>query len=460
MGFLQWFVDLGATVLLPILIFIFALALGTKPGKALRAGIIVGIGFVGINLVIGLLVDSLGPAAQAMVDNFGFNLSTIDVGWPAAAAIAYGTSLGSLAIPLGVGVNILLLTFGLTKTLNVDIWNFWHVALTGSLVYALTNDFWLGILTIIVHLLLLYLMADVLAKYIERFYGFQNITFPHGTSAPSAFLAIPMNWVFDRIPGFNKLEADPETIQKRLGILGDSTIIGVLIGILIGILAGYDIPGILQLAIQTGAVMVLLPRMVALLMEGLTPVSEAAGAFVKKRFPGRDLYIGMDSALAIGHPAVLSSALLLIPITIFLAVLLPGNSVLPFADLASIPFLICLMVPIFRGNIIRTVIGGAVYIGIGLYIATWIAPLFTEAAIASNFDMGENTSISSLIDGAVWTTFLFVWIPKILSWYGMSALGLLILFGLIYQNKIKPRRNHPNTEKLKDENETVEGKRV
>lgn len=460
MGFLQWFVDLGATVLLPILIFIFALALGTKPGKALRAGIIVGIGFVGINLVIGLLVDSLGPAAQAMVDNFGFNLSTIDVGWPAAAAIAYGTSLGSLAIPLGVGINILLLTFGLTKTLNVDIWNFWHVALTGSLVYALTNDFWLGILTIIVHLLLLYLMADVLAKYIERFYGFQNITFPHGTSAPSAFLAIPMNWVFDRIPGFNKLEADPETIQKRLGILGDSTIIGVLIGILIGILAGYDIPGILQLAIQTGAVMVLLPRMVALLMEGLTPVSEAAGAFVKKRFPGRDLYIGMDSALAIGHPAVLSSALLLIPITIFLAVLLPGNSVLPFADLASIPFLICLMVPIFRGNIIRTVIGGAVYIGIGLYIATWIAPLFTEAAIASNFDMGENTSISSLIDGAVWTTFLFVWIPKILSWYGMSALGLLILFGLIYQNKIKPRRDHPNTEKLKDENETVEGKRV
>jgi len=324
--------------------------------------------------------------------------------------------------------------------LNVDIWNFWHVAFTGSLVYALTSDFWLGVLTIIVHLLLLYLMADVLAKHIEKFYGFQNITFPHGTSAPSAFVAMPMNWIFDRIPGFNKLEADPESLQKRLGILGDSTIIGVLIGILIGILAGYDIPGILQLSIQTGAVMVLLPRMVALLMEGLIPVSEAAGEFVKKRFPGRDLYIGMDSALAIGHPAVLSSALLIIPITIFMAVLLPGNSVLPFADLASIPFLICLMVPIFRGNIIRTVIGGSIYIGIGFYIATWIAPLFTEAAIASNFEMGENTSISSLIDGAVWTTFIFVWIPKILSWYGMIGLGLLILFGLIYQNKIKPKR--------------------
>ncbi|TWT09255.1 PTS galactitol transporter subunit IIC [Planomicrobium sp. CPCC 101079] len=451
MDFLQWFVDLGASVLLPILIFIFALILGTKPGKALRAALIVGIGFVGINLVIGLLVESLGPAAQAMVENFGFTLNTIDVGWPAAAAIAYGTSLGSLAIPLGVGVNVLLLTFGLTKTLNVDIWNFWHVALTGSLVYALTSDFWLGVLTIIVHLLLLYLMADVLAKYIEKFYGFQNITFPHGTSAPSAFVALPMNWVFDRIPGFNKLEADPESIQKRLGILGDSTIIGVLIGILIGILAGYNVQGILQLAIQTAAVMVLLPRMVALLMEGLVPVSEAAGAFVKKRFPGRDLYIGMDSALAIGHPAVLSSALLLIPITIFLAVLLPGNSVLPFADLASIPFLICLMVPIFRGNIVRTVIGGTIYIGVGLYIATWIAPLFTQSATAANFEMGANTSISSLIDGAVWTTFIFVWIPKILSWYGMIALGLIILLGLIYQNKIKPKRQQQKEERLEGE---------
>src|SRR5690625_1630026 len=101
MGFFQWFVDLGASVMLPIIIFVFALILGTKPGTAFRAGLTVGIGFIAINLVIGLLGDSLGPAAQAMVDNFGFELNTIDVGWPAAAAISYGTALGSLAIPIG-----------------------------------------------------------------------------------------------------------------------------------------------------------------------------------------------------------------------------------------------------------------------------------------------------------------------------------------------------------------------
>ena len=91
---LQWFVDLGATVVLPILIFAFGLILGAKPGKAFISGLKVGIGFVGLNLVIGLLGNSLGPAAQTMVERFGLSLTTIDVGWPAAAAISYGTILG------------------------------------------------------------------------------------------------------------------------------------------------------------------------------------------------------------------------------------------------------------------------------------------------------------------------------------------------------------------------------
>ncbi|WP_229683107.1 PTS galactitol transporter subunit IIC [Virgibacillus oceani] len=440
MGVLQWFVDLGASVMLPIIIFVFALVLGSKPGKAFRAGLTVGIGFIGLNLVIGLLTDSLGPAAQSMVDNFGFQLNTIDVGWPAAAAISYGTALGSLAIPLGIAANVILLGFGLTRTLNVDVWDYWHCAFTGSLVYALTGDFALGLFTIAVHILLIFFLGDILAKYIEKFYGFKNITFPHGASAPSFLIALPFNWLFDRIPGFNKLEANPEAIQKRMGIFGDSTVMGVIIGIVIGILAGYNVSEILQLSVQTGAVMLLMPRMVALLMEGLSPVSEAAGAFVKKRFPGRDLYIGMDSALSVGHPAVLSASLIIVPVTLFLAVFLPGNTVLPFGDLATIPFLVCLMVPVFRGNILRTVIAGSIYIAVGLYIATWVAPLFTDSAVAANFDMGANTSISALVDGAVWTTFVFVWLPKVFSWFGIGVLGLVILFGLIYVNKIKPKK--------------------
>ncbi|MEG0254082.1 MAG: PTS transporter subunit IIC [Vagococcus sp.] len=437
---LQWFVDLGSIVVLPILIFIFGVALGTKPGKAFTSALMVGVGFVGLNLVIDLLGGSLGPAAQQMVERFGLNLTTIDIGWPAAAAISYGTVLGSLAIPIGVGLNILLIVLGLTKTLNVDIWNIWHAAFISSLVYALTNNFAMGIFATVVYLMMILLFGDILGPVIKKFYGFPNITFPHGTAAPGFIFAIPLNWLFDRTPGLKDWKADPETIQKKFGVFGDSTVMGFMIGLVMGILAGYDVAGTGQLAIKTAAVMVLMPKMVALLMEGLTPISESANQFVQKKFPGRELYIGMDAALSVGHPAVLSSSLLLVPITILLAVILPGNTTLPFGDLATIPFLVCLMAAVFGGNIIRTVIGGSIYMVTILYITSWVAPLVTASAKAANFDLQGNSMITALAEGGLWTTWMYVGLTKILSWGGLAIIGAAVLIGLIYVNKILPKK--------------------
>lgn len=444
--FFQKFVDLGAIVVLPILIFIFGMILGTKAKKSFTSGIIVGVGFVGLNMVIDLLGNSLGPAAQQMVERFGLNLTTIDVGWPAAAAISYGTVLGSLAIPIGIGLNIILLFLGLTKTLMVDMWNFWHAAFVASLVYAITQDFALGIYATVAYLTMIYLLADIIAPKIEKFYGFPNITFPHGTSAPGFLFALPLNWIFERIPGFNKIEADPETVQKKFGVFGESTVLGLIIGLGMGILAGYDLGGILQLGVKTSAVMVLMPRMVSLLMEGLAPISEAANTFVQKRFPGRKVNIGMDSALSVGHPAVLSSSLLLVPITILLAVILPGNTTLPFGDLATIPFVVCLMSAVFNGNIVRTVVGGTIYMTSILYITSWASPLVTKAAKAAKFDLGGNKSITAMAEGGLWPTWLFIMSGKHMPWIMLSIIFFASLAGLYYVNKIKGKKE----EKIKE----------
>lgn len=436
----QKFVDLGAIVVLPILIFIFGMILGTKAKKSFTSGIIVGVGFVGLNMVIDLLGNSLGPAAQQMVERFGLNLTTIDIGWPAAAAISYGTVLGSLAIPIGIGVNIILLFLGLTKTLMVDMWNFWHAAFVASLVYAITQDFALGIYAIIVYSTMIYLLSDIIAPRIEKFYGFPNITFPNGTPLPGFLFAIPLNSIFEKIPGFNKIEADPETVQKKFGVFGETTVLGLIIGLGMGILAGYDLGGILQLGVKTSAVMVLMPRMVSLLMEGLVPISESANTFVQKRFPGREVYIGMDPALSVGHPAVLSSSLLLVPITILLAVILPGNTTLPFGDLATIPFIVCLMSPVFNGNIVRTVVGGTIYMISILYISSWSSPLITMAAKAAKFDLGGNKSITAMAEGGLWPTWLFIMSGKHMPWLMISIIFIVSLAGLYYVNKVKGKK--------------------
>lgn len=444
MDIIKWLLNAGPTVFLPMLLFVFGLALRIKPGKAFKAALTVGIGFIGLNLVIGLLTDNLGPAAQAMVKNFHLSLTTIDVGWPAASAISYGTTLGSLAIPIGVALNVILLIIGLTKTLDVDLWNYWHIAFTGSLVFAATDNFGLGLATMVVHAMWIYFLADLSAPTIQKHYGLDGISFPQGASAPGFVLALPINWVIDRIPGVNKIHWTPETIQKKLGVFGDSSVMGLIIGLVIGLLAGYDVTKTINLGISTAAVLILMPRMVALLMEGLQPISEAANTLVQKKFPGRNLYIGMDSALAVGQEAVLSASLILVPISLLIAVILPGNTVLPFGDLATIPFMMAVMAAVFGGNVFRIVIGGIIDISISLLIASWAAPLLTEVAKTAHFAMKGATSISILSDGGTWTTFMIVGLGKLMTWGGIIGVGIIAFGLMIWLNKFHDKKKVNN----------------
>lgn len=442
---------LGPSVVLPVIITLFGLLLGLKLGKSFRAGVTIGIGFIGINLVIGLLASQVAPAATGMAEGLGVSLDVVDVGWPSSAAIAFGSSIGAMIIPLGLVVNVVLLLTGLTRTFDIDLWNYWHSAMIGALVGAVTGNYLLGLLSAAVHLALILAMADLTAPIVQKYFQLPEISFPHGTSAPYGLLAIPMNKVFDAIPGLRKLDATPEAIQKRFGLFGETLMMGLILGLLIGILGyGFDSPAedstaILTLAISLAAAMFLLPRMVAILMEGLMPISEAARTFVQKRFPGRTFYIGLDSAIAVGQPSVIATSLLLVPITLLIAVILApaGNRVLPLVDLATIPFIVAVMVPIFRGNIVRSVIGGGILIGAGLFIATWIAPTFTQIAVESGFALEDGqATISSLVDGANPLTGLFFAAAE-LGTVGVLATAVLCLAGVVairYAMKARDRR--------------------
>ncbi len=60
------------------------------------------------------------------------------------------------------------------------------------------------------------LLGDWTAKGVQRFYGVPGISVPHLTSVQIVPLAIVMNSVMDRIPGFNRITLDTGTIEKRL----------------------------------------------------------------------------------------------------------------------------------------------------------------------------------------------------------------------------------------------------
>lgn len=115
-------------------------------------------------------------------------------------------------------------------------------------------------------------------------------------------------------------------------------IIGAILGIILALLAGYNFADGTNLLMGVVAIMVLFPRMVKIIVEGLLPISEAAKGFFNKRFNGKEVFIGLDSAVTLGLPTTQIVGTMLIPITLVLAVILPGNKVLPLGDLAFVAF--------------------------------------------------------------------------------------------------------------------------
>ncbi|EHL5930044.1 PTS galactitol transporter subunit IIC [Salmonella enterica] len=426
----QYVLGFGPTVLLPLVLFFLALFFKVKPAKALRSSLIVGIGFVGIYAIFDILTSNVGPAAQAMVERTGISLPVVDLGWPPLAAITWGSPIAPFVIPLTMLINVAMLALNKTRTVDVDMWNYWHFALAGTLVYYSTGSFVLGLSAAAIAAIVVLKLADWSAPLVAKYFGLEGISLPTLSSVVFFPIGLLFDKIIDKIPGVNRIHIDPENVQKKMGIFGEPMMVGTILGVLLGIIAGYDFKHILLLGISIGGVMLILPRMVRILMEGLLPLSEAIKKYLNAKYPGRDdLFIGLDIAVAVGNPAIISTALILTPISVFIAFLLPGNKVLPLGDLANLAVMASMIVLACRGNIFRAVITAIPVIVADLWIATKIAPFITGMAKDVNFKMAEGSSgqVSSFLDGG--NPFRF-WLLEIFNG-NIIAIGLIPVLALI-----------------------------
>ncbi|EGV7859157.1 PTS galactitol transporter subunit IIC [Salmonella enterica] len=426
----QYVLGFGPTVLLPLVLFFLALFFKVKPAKALRSSLIVGIGFVGIYAIFDILTSNVGPAAQAMVERTGISLPVVDLGWPLLAAITWGSPIAPFVIPLTMLINVAMLALNKTRTVDVDMWNYWHFALAGTLVYYSTGSFVLGLSAAAIAAIVVLKLADWSAPLVAKYFGLEGISLPTLSSVVFFPIGLLFDKIIDKIPGVNRIHIDPENVQKKMGIFGEPMMVGTILGVLLGIIAGYDFKHILLLGISIGGVMFILPRMVRILMEGLLPLSEAIKKYLNAKYPGRDdLFIGLDIAVAVGNPAIISTALILTPISVFIAFLLPGNKVLPLGDLANLAVMASMIVLACRGNIFRAVITAIPVIVADLWIATKIAPFITGMAKDVNFKMAEGSSgqVSSFLDGG--NPFRF-WLLEIFNG-NIIAIGLIPVLALI-----------------------------
>jgi len=430
-GIFDYISGLGSTFMLPVIIFIVGLIFRLKVSQALRAGITVGIGFVGLNLVLNLIWNYVGPVTNLLVERFDLNLSVVDAGWAAAAGVAFATRVGAVIIPVIILVNLAMLLLRLTKTVNIDIWNFWHFAFSGAVIMTITGSFWYGLLGAAAHCIIALKFADISAERVQKEIGLPGISIAQGFAITTIPIYLLLDKVYDKIPGMNRVKVDSSFIQKKLKFIGEPIMIGLILGILMGISVGYDLKSTGELGIAMAALMMLLPRMVKVIMEGLIPISDAAKAFLEKRFKGSEFYIGMDSAVTLGHTNTITVGILLIPITLLLAFILPGNTTMPIGDLAATAFFVAMATPIHRGDFFRTLISGTIVMGIVLLVASYFAPIITQSAIETGFNFPEGANNITALSAGNLVAFIFALSAK-LKWAGIAIIaavtGLVLYF--------------------------------
>lgn len=424
---INYIIDMGASVMLPIVIAIISVCLGIKVGKAIRSGLMIGVGFVGLSLIVDMMNAQLGPAAQAMSERFGLSLSVVDIGWPGASPITWSSNIATVAIPVAILVNIIMLVTKLTRTVNIDIWNIWHMTFTGAIAYAVTGNFWIGILGVAVHAAIAYKLGDIWAPLMSDYFELDGLTVPHGTSAYMAPVACVIDAVIDKIPGVKKIDLTADTLQEKVGVLGEPIVIGGILGTVVGFLAGYGPQAALPLGVKMSAVMVLMPKIVKCIMEGLMPISERAKELMNKRFGNSQYYIGLDPAILLGDAQVVTAGLIFIPLTLLIAVIVPGNKVLPFGDLATIGFFIAIAVAVHKGNLFRTLISGSAIMFITIWITNQTIPWLTKLAVTTGSTDGSSL-MAAMDQGGCPITYVFTQIFARENLAGMA----LILSGYIF----------------------------
>lgn len=432
---INYILGLGSAIFVPLIILILGLVAGMKFKKAFMSAITLGIAFTGMSMVIGFMSNAVSPASEALAKNTGLNLPALDLGWTGAASITWSWSYAFVFFAVVLGVNFVMLILNWTKTLNVDMWNVWGKALTAYLVYFISGSLLAGFITAVVQVILELKMGDMFQRHIEDLTGIPLVTVTHLMNI-SAVLLLPINVIMDKIPFFNR-RADTKALKKKIGIFSENSVMGFLIGLGLGLAAAYGVSGSLNLAIQIATAMALFPMISKMFMQSLSPLADAMSEMMKKRFKDREVYIGLDWPVLAGRSEIWVTAILLVPVFIGYAIILPGNAVLPLAGIINYSIAVGGLL-LTGGNLVRMLIMGGISMPIYLYAATYLTPILTGLAdrtgAVEGIQKGQQITWSSIegpefrilfaeafkgnilgIVGSVVFIAMFVWLYKYMS---------------------------------------------
>ncbi|HRU28855.1 MAG TPA: PTS transporter subunit IIC, partial [Treponema sp.] len=190
---ISWIFSFKVYVLLPVLFFIIALVSSMPLGKALLQSLKVGIGFAGVFLIFDAFLGSMHPAVSAMVQARHLNFPIVDAGWPPLAAITWSSWIAPLIIILVLLVNVVMLLLRWTTVFYIDIWNYWHFALIGSMLLAVGIPLPVALAASLASAILVFKMSEMTTPYVKKETGIVGVSISPLTVAGFAPWGIAVN---------------------------------------------------------------------------------------------------------------------------------------------------------------------------------------------------------------------------------------------------------------------------
>ncbi len=390
-------IQLGSGVVMLIVMTVLAMAFGVKFTKALEGGIKLAIALTGIGAIIGILTGAFSESLQAFVKNTGISLNIIDVGWAPLATITWGSPYTLYFLLVMLVVNIVMIVMKKTDTLDVDIFDIWHLSITGLLImwYAARNQLPV-VLSVIIATVAVVLVgvlkiinSDLMKPTFDDLLG----TGPQSpmTSTHMNYMMNPIIMVLDKIfdkvfPGLDKYDFDAAKLNKKIGFWGSKFFIGMALGFVIGIMGDphvgiESIKNWFGLGFTAGACLELFSLIGSWFIAAVEPLSQGITNFANSKMQGRRFNIGLDWPFIAGRAEIWACANILAPIMLIEAVLLSkvGNGILPLAGIIAMGMTPALLV-VTRGRLIRMIIFGSLLLPLFLLSGTMIAPFATELA--------------------------------------------------------------------------------
>ena len=387
--------ELGSTVTLSILMGLLAIGAGMKAQKAISQAVMFGVGFSAMSLVIGYMTESISPAAEAMTANIGKSFNIVDGGWPLLALITWTWRYAFILFPIQIAINAIMFAAGLTKTINVDLWNVWGKVFQALVVHAITGSLAIALATAGVRVVLELILGDALQPRIEAKTGIPGITCPHGLLLHMATI-YPIDLVLRRIPALGSTRFDAEFLRSKIGIFAENHIMGFILGVVFGLVGRYSFAQALILGFASATALTLLPITTGLFGDAVTPISEQCKVFMEKHTKGRQVFIGLDVPILLGASEIWAASMVCVPFTLLWAVALPWNGILPFAGIVNYglglaAYYVC------DGNLLRMILLMA---GVSTPIFLWcgnaMAPMVSELALANGFIESGMISYASI----------------------------------------------------------------